>query len=66
MIFTKQSEFLKKISEWGFVTNPLSKSVVGLKEIEEQHKKVDNLRSSLDYDIDGIVYKINDFNLQKD
>ena len=65
MIFTKQSEFLKKISEWGFVTNPLSKSVVGLKEIEEQHKKVDNLRSSLDYDIDGIVYKINDFNLQK-
>ena len=43
----------------------MSKSVVGLNEIAKQHKKVDNLRSSLDYDIDGLVYKINDFNLQK-
>ena len=38
---------------------------MGLNEIAKQHKKVDNLRSSLDYDIDGLVYKINDFNLQK-
>mgnify|MGYP001157180546 CR=1 FL=1 len=65
MIFTKQSEFLKKITEWKFVTNPLVKIVNNIDEIEEQHKKIDNNRSSLDYDIDGLVYKINDLTLQK-
>ena len=30
--FSKQSEFLKKISEWGFVINPLSKIVKGIEE----------------------------------
>ncbi len=64
-IFLKQSEFLEKIKEWGFTVNPLIKNVKGINEIEEQHKKIDNLRSSLDYDIDGIVFKVNDLNLQK-
>ena len=65
MIFSKQSEFLKKISEWGFVINPLSQIVNGIDEIEKQHSKIDSLRSTLDYDIDGLVYKVNDLNLQK-
>ena len=34
-------------------------------EIENHHKKIESIRSSLDYDIDGIVYKVNDLNLQK-
>ena len=38
MIFKKQSEFLKKISEWKFEINPLSKIVNGVEEIEKQHK----------------------------
>ena len=61
----KQSEFLKKINEWGFCTNPLSQTINGIKEIEDQHQKVDKMRASLDYDIDGLVYKVNDLNLQK-
>ena len=65
MIFKKQSEFLKKISEWKFEINPLSKIVNGVEEIEQQHKKIDQLRSNLNYDIDGLVYKVNDINLQK-
>ncbi len=63
--FLKQSEFLKKINEWGFCTNPLSQTINGIKEIEDQHQKVDKMRASLDYDIDGLVYKVNDLNLQK-
>ena len=63
--FKTQTQFLDKIKEWGFVTNPISRKVTGLDKIEEQHKKIDNLRSSLDYDIDGLVYKVNDLNLQK-
>ena len=64
MIFKTQLEFLNKISTWGFITNPLSKKVLGIEEIEFEHSKIDQLRSSLDYDIDGLVYKVNDLNLQ--
>ena len=45
--------------------NPLSKLIGNLGEIEKQHQKIDSLRSSLDYDIDGLVFKVNDLNLQK-
>ena len=65
MIFKTQSEFLKKISEWGFTTNSLVKTINSLDEVEVQHKKLDKLRSSLNYDIDGIVYKVNNLSLQK-
>ncbi len=65
MIFNKHSDFLEAINKWGFTTNPLSKNVENLDEVERQHKKIDSLRFSLDYDIDGIVYKVDDLNLQK-
>ena len=65
MLFSKQSEFLNTMNEWGFVTNPISKTLIGIESIEKEHEKINSLRSSLDYDIDGIVYKINDLNLQK-
>ena len=65
MIFKTQSEFLQKISEWGFNINTLSKKVSGIKEIEKKHFEIDQLRASLDYDIDGLVFKVNDLKLQK-
>ena len=64
MAFNTQSEFLEKIKNWGFSINPLSKTVKNLDEIEAQHSYVDSIRSSLDYDIDGLVYKVNDLKLQ--
>ena len=64
-IFKSQSEFLEIINKWRFVVNPLSKPVKGINEIEKQHSIIDHLRSSLDYDIDGLVYKVNDLNLQR-
>ena len=64
MIFLKQSDFLKQINEWGFSTNQLSKTLEGIDDIENQHKFIDSTRSTLDYDIDGLVFKINDLKLQ--
>ena len=64
MFFKTQSEFLNQIKAWGFSVNPYNKVVVGLKEIETQHKLIEELRSSLDFDIDGIVYKVNDLEFQ--
>ena len=65
MIFQKQSQFLKKISEWGFITNSLTQTIIGVNNVEKLHTKIDQIRSSLDYDIDGLVFKVNDLKLQK-
>ena len=65
MIFVTQQSFLETIKKWNFKTNSLSQSVNGLEEIELKHKEVEQIRSSLDYDIDGLVYKVNDLKLQK-
>jgi DNA ligase (NAD+) len=65
MIFKTQSDFLDKINQWGFKVNPLSKTIIGIDKIEKKHTEIDQLRSSLDYDIDGLVFKINDLKLQK-
>ena len=63
MIFKTQSEFIKKINQWGFSTNPNNQVVKGLDEIEKQHQIINENRSSLDYDIDGLVYKVNNLDL---
>tara|TARA_B100001059_G_scaffold62733_1_gene58641 strand:+ start:19229 stop:21262 length:2034 start_codon:yes stop_codon:yes gene_type:complete len=65
MIFKTQSDFLENLSKWSFTINPLTSIINGIDEIEEKHEKINQLRSSLDYDIDGIVYKVNNLNLQK-
>jgi len=64
MVFKTQSDFLEKINKWGFSINPLSKKVKSIDEIEKQHSHIDSLRSKLDYDIDGLVYKVNNLILQ--
>ena len=65
IFFQTQSEFISKIENWGFVINKHNKVVKNIDEIENQHKYIEQLRSKLDYDIDGIVYKVNQINLQK-
>ena len=64
-IFHSHSDFLKRISSWKFVTNPLAKVIKNIEEIKKQYKIINDVRSSLDYDIDGLVFKVNNLNLQK-
>ncbi len=61
----KQSDYLKKLEEWGFKINPLNKTISGIKNLIQNYNEVEQQRANLDFDIDGIVYKINDFDLQK-
>ena len=65
LAFKTQDQFLSKISDWGFKTNKLGKIVKGLNEIEKNYQSINEIRSTLDYDIDGLVYKVNDLTLQK-
>ena len=63
--FKTQDEFLLYLKKCNFKTNELSKVVSNIKELENYYNNLEIIRSSLNYDIDGIVYKINDFKLQK-
>tara|TARA_B100000579_G_scaffold434554_1_gene455700 strand:- start:1518 stop:3545 length:2028 start_codon:yes stop_codon:yes gene_type:complete len=65
MKINNQRDFLKNLSLWGFKTNPLNKTIKGIKNLIKNYNFVEKLRNEIDFDIDGIVYKINDFALQK-
>ncbi len=60
-----QTDFLKKLGDWGFRTNPLNKKIIGIKNLMKNYHEIENKRNELDLDIDGIVYKINKFKIQK-
>jgi DNA ligase (NAD+) len=59
-----QSEYLKKLNKWGFKTNSLNRLIVGVKNLLMNYREIEKKRSELNFDIDGIVYKVNDFKLQ--
>ena len=60
-----QFDFLKRLNEWGFKTNPLNKLISGVKNLLINYNEIEKKRAEIDFDIDGIVYKVNDFQLQK-
>ena len=62
--FNSQSEFLNYIPKWGFPVNPYIKAGQGLSFIQNYYKKIKSLRDSLDYDIDGVVFKVNSYHSQ--
>ena len=61
----KQTNFLIKLKKWGFKISDLNKKITGIKDLLSNHRSIEKKRFELNYDIDGIVYKINDFKLQK-
>ena len=60
-----QSEFLKSLKLWGFRINDYNNIIKGVDNLIQNHKNLEEKRSILDFDIDGIVYKVNNFDLQK-
>ena len=50
---------------WGVAYNNLSVSCLSVDEIMSHYNKINNIRAKLNYDIDGLVIKINDFDKQK-
>ncbi len=62
--FSTQSNFLKKLKVWGFKTSRFNKVINNIKDLVNYHSNFDKIRDELEYDIDGLVYKINDLKLQ--
>ncbi len=62
---SSQNEFLKNLKEWGFKTNPLNKTLEKIQNLMSNYHEIEKKRGDIDFDIDGIVYKVNNFQLQK-
>ena len=62
--FKKQSEFISKLKTWGFQTNKFNKVIRDIDTLYSNHRKMESKRFQLDYDIDGLVYKVDNIDYQ--
>ncbi|HEV2631406.1 MAG TPA: NAD-dependent DNA ligase LigA [Pseudolabrys sp.] len=60
-----QSGMIKWFERCGFKTNPLTKLVHSTEELIAFHRKIEESRAELDYDIDGVVYKVDRIDWQE-
>ena len=61
----KHSEILAQLKEWGFRLNPLLESVEGVAGCLDYYHRISELRDSLPYEIDGVVFKVDQLELQQ-
>jgi len=53
------------LSDWDFPVNPFMRLTNSVGEMLETYREIEQRRAGLGYDIDGVVYKINRFDLQE-
>ncbi len=63
--YRTHSQVLQVLQGWGFKVNPLIRTVERFAECLDYIPELEALRPSLDYDIDGIVFKVDDLKLQE-
>jgi len=59
-----QMEAVEKFAQWGFEVNPLMAKFDGAEGLLSLYHEIETRRAELGYDIDGVVYKVNDLALQ--
>lgn len=60
-----QESLLHHLKAWGFLVCSDSQRCVSAEDLLEYHHRMEEKRSSLPYDVDGVVYKINQLEYQK-
>lgn len=63
-IASNQNELLERFNQFGFQTNPICALSKTLDEVLKFYEELLKTRNNLAYEIDGVVYKVNDFALQ--
>jgi DNA ligase (NAD+) len=58
-------EALTRFRDWGFTVNPRSRLCRGVDQVLVYYNEIATERAALPYDIDGVVYKVNDLALQE-
>ena len=59
-----QLEMIENFKKWGFAINPLMKRCDSVADLIAVYKTIEAQRATLGYDIDGVVYKVDDLALQ--
>ncbi|MBV1926859.1 MAG: NAD-dependent DNA ligase LigA, partial [Rhodobacteraceae bacterium] len=59
-----QTNALARLDSFGFAINPLTRLCDGPDEMIAQYRLIEEQRATLGYDIDGVVYKVDDLALQ--
>jgi DNA ligase (NAD+) len=59
-----QMGMVEKFRDWGFPVNPLMKRLSSVEDVIAHYNEIGLKRASLDYDIDGVVYKVDRLDLQ--
>lgn len=65
MPLQSQMGMVELFAKWGFSTNPLMAKFDNVDGMIERYRLIEEQRASLDYDIDGVVYKVDDLALQE-
>lgn len=60
-----QYDSVQKFAEWGFKISPLMVRAKSVEELVAHYHLIEAQRSSLGYDIDGVVYKVDQLELQR-
>ena len=61
-----QHESLKRLAALGFPVSSMATRVTGVAELFSYYREVQQQRTDLDFDIDGVVYKVDDFDQQRE
>ena len=61
----KHSDILEQLAEWGFYVSDHRRVAEGIEACLEYYNDLESIRATLPFDIDGIVYKVNDIALQE-
>ncbi len=60
-----QMEALARLGALGFPINPLTVVCIGVEALLQRYHELESIRADLGYDIDGVVYKVNDLEYQR-
>ncbi len=63
--FATHYELLQALKQWGFPVAEQVQTALGASELVAFHQRVGATRDQLPYDIDGVVYKVNSLQLQR-
>ncbi|MEW8188884.1 MAG: NAD-dependent DNA ligase LigA [Candidatus Thiodiazotropha endolucinida] len=64
-IADRQSESIRRLRQWGLPISPLHEVVTGVAGCIDYFQRIEKQRDGLPYDIDGVVFKVDDLDLQQ-
>ncbi|WP_417245053.1 NAD-dependent DNA ligase LigA [Celeribacter sp.] len=60
-----QMDAIQRLASLGFQTNPLTKRFTRISDLLAHYREIESQRATLGYDIDGVVYKVDNLELQR-